>query len=425
MAVGLTATPGLTLAVGLTFAIGLTLSVGLTATPGLASHQHQTSGEPQDLEPNHEPPKLHPLPPPPAATMGAPPSCCPRRASAHAPSRPQTTPTAHAPSPTTAPTAHARLGPYHSAQRGVRTDARPPPPRLEWGRGAPSPSPPVSGSRRFSGRVSIRREAAEPRRGGRGVVAQWYVPLPAAVGAAACAVLSARLGRSRRHEVSAAQRRGTASGERGAGIGAGADRGSRLGGLRAGGSPGAARGGGRISRTRRGKGGKWRPGRAAGRRNGGGGGGGNGGGRVATGSTAGPKRSCAEPSAPPPAVCSGCRSAWRPACCAAGRRRCGWTPTRPTRSPTPTRVSGSGWGRPGGDCAHFVPLTLDEVELMGGGRLPGGAAGSLRYSGPTGAVMGLLCGGWALEGPSDPFNSVILCVLERIGVHLRHLWGSP
>lgn len=36
---------------------------------------------------------------------------------------------------------------------------------------------------------------------------------------------------------------------------------------------------------------------------------------------------------------SGSRSAWRPACYAVARRRCGWTQTRPMRSPTPILVS--------------------------------------------------------------------------------------
>uniref|UniRef100_A0AAQ4QLH7 Ribosomal protein L19 n=1 Tax=Gasterosteus aculeatus aculeatus TaxID=481459 RepID=A0AAQ4QLH7_GASAC len=39
-----------------------------------------------------------------------------------------------------------------------------------------------------------------------------------------------------------------------------------------------------------------------------------------------------------PPACSGSRRGWPPASCAAARRRSGWTPTRPTRSPTPTHV---------------------------------------------------------------------------------------
>lgn len=38
-------------------------------------------------------------------------------------------------------------------------------------------------------------------------------------------------------------------------------------------------------------------------------------------------------------ACSGSRSAWRPASCAVARRRCGWIPTKPMRSPTQTLVS--------------------------------------------------------------------------------------
>lgn len=40
-----------------------------------------------------------------------------------------------------------------------------------------------------------------------------------------------------------------------------------------------------------------------------------------------------------PPACSGSRSAWRPASCAAARRRCGWIQMRPMRSPTQTLVS--------------------------------------------------------------------------------------
>lgn len=40
-----------------------------------------------------------------------------------------------------------------------------------------------------------------------------------------------------------------------------------------------------------------------------------------------------------PAACSGSRRGWPPASCAAARRRSGWIPTRPMRSPTPTPVS--------------------------------------------------------------------------------------
>ena len=38
-------------------------------------------------------------------------------------------------------------------------------------------------------------------------------------------------------------------------------------------------------------------------------------------------------------ACSGSRSAWRPACCAAERRKCGSTQMRPMKLPTQTLVS--------------------------------------------------------------------------------------
>lgn len=50
-------------------------------------------------------------------------------------------------------------------------------------------------------------------------------------------------------------------------------------------------------------------------------------------------------------VCSGCRRGWPPASCAAAKRRSGWIPTKPTRSPTLTRVSDR---RPRPCCASLV-----------------------------------------------------------------------
>lgn len=47
------------------------------------------------------------------------------------------------------------------------------------------------------------------------------------------------------------------------------------------------------------------------------------------------------------AVCSGSRRGWPPASCAAAKRKSGWIPTKPMRSPTLTRVSNHlSWTRP-------------------------------------------------------------------------------
>jgi len=239
-------------------------------------------------------------------------------------------------------------------------------PRPERARTLLPPFLPATPPRLFSLRALGRPGAAGTERGGRG----WYVPLPAALAVGGAGLAASSFPPGRRHEV-----RGCAllfPRARPGGDG-------RRGGLNSGERPAALRGGpgswgAAAASSGLGGGGKWRLGRAQGRgRNGGwdprpgeprgaeGGREGEDGGAGLASLLPGPStaprspacRSGSVPQAPRPsgsergpeaaarlsAVCSGSRRGWPPASCAAARRRSGWIPTRPTRSPTPTRVS--------------------------------------------------------------------------------------